>query len=44
ASVLFGTGYVDQSSWWKYNFILGFFYLFVWGVLGVLWMKLIGIW
>ncbi|AXX65116.1 anion permease [Bombilactobacillus bombi] len=44
ASVLFGTGYVDQSSWWKYNFILAFFYLFVWGVLGTFWMKIIGIW
>ena len=44
ASVLFGSGYVTQGKWWQLNFILGLFYLVVWGGLGALWMKVIGIW
>ncbi|NVY96232.1 anion permease [Lactobacillus sp. DCY120] len=44
ASVLFGTGYVDQASWWKLNALLGLFYLVIWGGLGTIWMKVIGIW
>lgn len=44
ASVLFGSGYVTQGKWWQLNFILGLFYLVVWGGIGALWMKVIGIW
>ena len=44
ASVLFGSGYVTQGKWWQLNFILGLFYLVVWGGVGALWMKVIGIW
>ncbi|WP_282801535.1 anion permease [Secundilactobacillus kimchicus] len=44
ASVLFGSGYVPQNDWWKFNFILGLFYLVVFGGIGSLWMKVIGIW
>ena len=44
AALLFGPGYVDQTSWWKMNFILGIFYLLVWGIIGTFWMKLIGVW
>lgn len=43
-SVLFGSGYVTQGKWWQLNFILGLFYLVVWGGVGALWMKVIGIW
>ena len=44
ASVLFGSGYVTQGKWWQLNFVLGLFYLVVWGGIGALWMKVIGIW
>ncbi len=44
ASALFGAGYVKQSDWWRLNFVLGIFYLIVWGVVGSLWMKVIGLW
>lgn len=44
ASVLSSSGYVTQSEWWKMNFIMGIFYLLVYGIVGTLWMKLIGIW
>ncbi len=44
ATVLFGSGYVPQGTWWKLNVVLEIFYLFVFGIIGTLWMKLIGIW
>lgn len=44
ATVLFGSGYVKQSDWWRMNFILGIFYIVVWIGIGALWMKVIGLW
>lgn len=44
SSIMFGLGYVTQSDWWKMNFVLGIFYLIVWGGIGALWMKVIGMW
>lgn len=44
ASVLSSSGYVTQSEWWKMNFIMGIFYLLVYGIIGTLWMKVIGLW
>jgi DASS family divalent anion:Na+ symporter len=44
ATALFAPGYVKQTDWWKMCFILGLFYLLVYGVVGGLWMKLIGLW
>lgn len=43
ATALFGTGYVKQGDWWKMNFVLGLFYLVLYGVVGGLWMKVIGL-
>lgn len=44
SSIMYGSGYVTQSEWWRMNFILGLFYLIVWGGIGTLWMHLIGMW
>lgn len=44
ASVLSSSGYVTQSEWWKMNFVMGIFYLLVYGIIGTLWMKIIGLW
>ncbi|MTV81565.1 anion permease [Secundilactobacillus folii] len=44
ASALFGAGYNKQSDWWRLNFILGLVYLVVWGGIGSLWMKVLGMW
>lgn len=44
ASILATTGYIKQSEWWKLNFILGIVYLLIFGVIGTLWMKIIGMW
>lgn len=44
ASVLAGSGYVEQGEWWKMNFILGLFYIAFFIVFGLGWMKIIGLW
>lgn len=44
ASILATTGYVKQGEWWKMNFLLGIIYLLIFGVIGTLWMKIIGMW
>ena len=43
ATALFDTGYVKQGDWWKMNFVLGLFYLVLYGLVGGLWMKVIGL-
>ena len=44
SSIMFGPGYVTQRDWWRMDFVLGLFYLVVWGGIGSLWMKVIGLW
>ena len=44
ASILATTGYVKQKEWWKMNFILGILYMLIFGIVGSLWMKIIGVW
>ena len=42
ASILAMTGYVKQNEWWKMNFVLGIIYILIFGIVGTLWMKVIG--
>lgn len=44
SSVLSASGYVKQKEWWSMSFVFGIFYILVYGVIGLLWMKLIGMW
>lgn len=44
ASILATTGYVKQGEWWRLNFALGLVYLLIFGIIGTLWMKVIGVW
>lgn len=44
ASILATTGYIKQGEWWKFNLILGLVYLLIFGVIGTVWMKIIGMW
>ncbi|MCT7863145.1 MAG: anion permease, partial [Lactobacillus crispatus] len=44
ASILATTGYVKQGEWWKMNFVLGLIYMIIFGTVGVVWMKIIGLW
>lgn len=44
ASVLASSGYVKQNEWWKMSFIFGIFYILVYSIIGLGWMKIIGMW
>jgi DASS family divalent anion:Na+ symporter len=42
APVFFGSGYVDLKSWWVKGLITGLVMLFIYMVIGGLWLRLIG--
>ncbi|MGE5672882.1 MAG: anion permease [Mycobacterium leprae] len=44
APILFGAGYVDQSTWWKNGLIISLINLVVWLGVGGLWWHVIGLW
>lgn len=44
AVVYFGTGYVEQGSWWRIGFIVSIAYLIIWCGLGSVWWKVLGLW
>lgn len=44
APVFFGSGYVTQNKWWAIGFAISIIHIFVWGVIGGAWWKLLGLW
>jgi DASS family divalent anion:Na+ symporter len=42
--IIFGTGYVDQVTWWRLGFYIALAHLVVWTVVGFAWWKLLGLW
>lgn len=44
APVFFGSGYVPQDKWWLLGFSVSVIHLIIWGVIGGLWWKVLGIW
>jgi DASS family divalent anion:Na+ symporter len=44
APVFFGGGYVSQSKWWVTGFIISLVDMVIWGGLGMLWWKVLGLW
>jgi DASS family divalent anion:Na+ symporter len=44
APIFFGSGYVDQGTWWKLGFIISVVNMLVWVGLGPLWWKVLGLW
>lgn len=42
--VLFGTGYVDQGTWWKIGAVIAIFNLIVYMTVGIAYWKIIGVW
>ncbi len=44
APVFFGGGYVSQSKWWVTGFIISLVDIMIWGGLGMLWWKVLGLW
>jgi DASS family divalent anion:Na+ symporter len=44
APILFGTGYVSVTTWWKIGFISSGVNIGIWMIIGGLWWKIIGLW
>lgn len=44
APIFYDSGYITQNEWWGYNAIIGIIYIIIWGVIGSLWMKILGLW
>jgi DASS family divalent anion:Na+ symporter len=44
APVLFGSGYVELSTWWKLGFLASLINILIWLIAGGLWWKLLGLW
>lgn len=44
APVIFSLRYVSLKEWWLVGAMMSTLYLFVWGTLGVMWWKWLGIW
>jgi DASS family divalent anion:Na+ symporter len=44
APVLFGSGYVKLTAWWKLGAIISVVNIVIWLVIGGLWWKLLNIW
>lgn len=42
--IFFGSGYITQSEWWRFGFVLSAMHLTIWLGVGIPWMKVIGIW
>ncbi|MGL5513098.1 MAG: DASS family sodium-coupled anion symporter [Sporomusa sp.] len=42
APILYGAGYVRQSTWWKLGFVVSLILVLVWGISGIFWWKIIG--
>ena len=42
--IFFGAGYTDVKTWWKIGFWISLLHLLIWGVVGSIWWKIIGLW
>lgn len=44
APMFFSQGYVPMKTWWRIGFVISLTHLAVWGVAGLAWWKLLGLW
>ncbi|MHC1759098.1 MAG: anion permease [Negativicutes bacterium] len=44
APIYFGSGYVDQGTWWKIGFMVSVINMVIWIGLGSFWWKVLGLW
>lgn len=44
AALYFGSGYVKQNTWWAFGAVMVVINAVVFGVLGLLWWKVLGLW
>jgi DASS family divalent anion:Na+ symporter len=44
APIYFGSGYVDQGTWWKLGFSASVVNMLIWVGIGGIWWKILGLW
>lgn len=44
ASIYFSTGFLSQKEWWRIGFLVSLSNILIYGVIGVLWWKVLGLW
>lgn len=44
APIFFGAGYVSQGKWWSMGFVISIVSILLWGIIGGLWWKVLGLW
>ncbi|WP_084252666.1 DASS family sodium-coupled anion symporter [Devriesea agamarum] len=44
AGVIYGSGFVKTTEWFRVGFLMSIVFIAVWAVVGGLWMKLLGMW
>jgi len=44
APVYYGAHYIKVRDWWRISFIVSLAHILVWGIVGGLWWKLLGLW
>jgi DASS family divalent anion:Na+ symporter len=44
APIFFAAGFVSISDWWKMGAVVGLANILIWGLLGGLWWKVLGLW
>lgn len=44
APIYFGSGYVDQGTWWKLGFVISVINMIIWVGIGSFWWKVLGLW
>ncbi|MFW0795558.1 anion permease [Gordonia sp. CPCC 205515] len=44
AAVMYGSGYIKTSEWFRVGFIMSIVIIAIWTVVGGAWMKVIGVW
>ncbi|WP_156478657.1 anion permease [Anaerosporomusa subterranea] len=44
APIYFGSGYVDQGTWWKLGFMVSVINMIIWVGIGSFWWKVLGLW
>ncbi len=44
APIYFGANYIKQKTWWRFGLIASIPNIVIWGLIGMLWWKIIGLW
>ena len=44
APIFFGAGYMRTKTWWYIGLVISVVYIVIWGVVGSVWWKILGLW